>query len=88
MSILPLFDASVQLLLRYQTQFRMDARVLLEAERGYNAEFAKTFNELIDKYLTSFTQEVRPVPSNEACGEAGGGGRPGLHHGSHSDPGR
>jgi hypothetical protein len=60
-SIVRLWDVSVQLLLRYQTQFRMDARVLLEAERGYNAEFAKTFNELIDKYLTSFTQEVRPV---------------------------
>lgn len=49
----------LQLVLRYSAQFRQDARRLFDSERGYNADFSKTCNELIDKYLANFQEEVR-----------------------------
>jgi hypothetical protein len=52
-----------QLVSRYAAQFKVDARRLQqEMEGAYDEEFGKTFNELLDKYLTDFTQEVRVIP--------------------------
>ena len=52
-----------QLVSRYAAQFKVDARRLQqEMEGAYDEEFGKTFNELLDKYLTDFTQEVRVTP--------------------------
>lgn len=61
----------LQLVLRYSAQFRQDARRLFDSERGYNADFSKTCNELIDKYLANFQEEVRPQSRDLALSGSG-----------------
>jgi predicted PolB exonuclease-like 3'-5' exonuclease len=50
----------VQLVSRYAAQFGLDARQLqAEVAQVFDEEYGKTFDELMDKYLADFTQEVR-----------------------------
>lgn len=48
----------VQLLSRYLTSFKADARRLQGDSEGYDEDFGRTFDDLIEKYLADFTDEV------------------------------
>jgi len=62
---------------RYLTSFKADARRLQGDSEGYDEEFARTFNDLIEKYLADFTDEVSgTVPPG---GEGSSSSSPALH---------
>ena len=48
----------MQLIARYMTSFRADSRRLQGDSEGYDEEFGRAFDDLIEKYLADFMDEV------------------------------